>query len=313
MKRKVCLLIGDGFTKDFVGKSVNTSKPFKRFENNDISSYFHFFVSNLTDIHNELIALIKDHQLESEFDAVELFLEINKDDIRKECQLRRYLALTYSSLQRYLDKMDKSKWRWFQWLYENKDDIVFGISFNYDLLLETTLQQGNINFFRPGTNEVQNGIPIIKPHGSIEFDIQQPRYKFVLQQASIAPMIWSNYFSLNQFNGMVQVIPSTHWLLPRLQPDIIPPSQENYQRHLDWVDNGFEVFNNASNEITDLIMIGHSYSICDRPEVDHFLERLNPKTIVHIVNPNLLEDLTDKLENLNLEYRTIVDFVTMPW
>ncbi|MDR0138851.1 hypothetical protein RFW18_13935 [Metabacillus idriensis] len=313
MNRKVCLLIGDGFTKDFVGKSVNTSKPLNRFENEEISSFYQFFSTNLTDIHNELMALIVDHQLESEFDAIELFVEINKDDDRKECQLRRYLSLAYSSLQRYLDKRDKSNWRWFKWLSENKDEIAFGISFNYDLLLENTLQLTNTPYFRLGSNESDFGIPIIKPHGSIDFDIQQPQHKFVMHQASIAPMIWNSSFTLNQFDSMVQVIPNTHWLLPRLQPDIIPPSQENYQRNLDWVEKGFGVFDKYANEITDLIMIGHSYSACDRPEIDHFLERLNSNALVHIVNPQLLEDLTDKLDNLNLKYRTIVDFETMPW
>lgn len=244
---------------------------------------------------------------------MKLFSEINKDNTRKECQLRRYLALTYSSLQRELDKKDKSIWRWYRWIFENQKDISFAISFNYDLLLETTLKQGNIHYFRTGSNEDQHGLPILKPHGSIDFDIQQPQYKNVLSQLFIAPQIWSITTSLNQVNDVVQSIPSSHLLLPRLEADIIPPSQENYQLHLEWVKEGFKLYNNLSNEITDFIMIGHSYSLCDRKEIDHFLERLKPGSLIHIVNPQISDGLIGKLESLSLRYRIIVDFETMPW
>jgi hypothetical protein len=311
--KKFGLLIGDGFTKDFVGKSFNTSRPFHNFDNDSVANYYKFFISQVRDIHDEILNLVSKYQLESEFDAIELFSETYKGDIQKECQLRRYLAVTYSALQRELDKWSKSHWRWFKWLDTYKDNLSFVISFNYDLLLESTLRECNINIYRTGSNEKQSGIPIFKPHGSIDFDIQQPQYEKVMDQLTIAPMIWNNYFSLNQVNGMVQAIPNTHWLLPRLEADIIPPSQENYQRHLDWVDKGFEHFNHCSYEITDLIMVGHSYSICDRPEIDYFLERLNADSKVIIVNPQINVDLTDKLDSLNLEYTTIVDFKTMPW
>lgn len=313
MNRKYGLLIGDGFTKDFVKRSFNTSRPFHNFDNDSVVKYYKFFIYQVRDIHDEILKIISKYHLESEFDAIELFSEIYNGDIGKECQLRRYLAVTYSALQRELDKQAKSNWRWFKWLNTCKDDLSFVISFNYDLTIESTLNECNVSIYRTGSNEEQAGVPIFKPHGSIDFDIQQPQYKNVMEQLTIAPMIWSNYFSLNQVNGMVQVIPSTHWLLPRLEADIIPPSQKNYQRHLNWVDTGFKQFNRATIDLNDLVMIGHSYSECDREEIDYFLDRLNPDTLVHIVNPQISDDLIEKLESLNLEYRTIVDFETMPW
>ncbi|USK64850.1 hypothetical protein [Peribacillus frigoritolerans] len=312
MTRKFALLVGDGLTKDFVGNSFNTSRPFHNFDNNMVGSYYKFFMPNVKDIHDEILDLVTKHNLKNEFDAIEMFSEINKGDTRKECQLRRYLALSYSSFQRELDKQSKANWRWFNWIKTNKANLTFAISFNYDLLLETTLKECKIDNYRTGSNEKHVGVPIFKPHGSIDFDIQQPQYKNVMDQLTLSPWLWKNYFSLNQVNSMIQAIPSTHWLLPRLEADIIPPSQVNYQRHLDWVDKGFTIYNNMASEITDLIIIGHSYSVCDREEVDHFLERLAPVTKVHIVNPNISEDLTDKLESLNLEYMVITDFITMP-
>jgi hypothetical protein len=312
MERKFCLIIGDGLTKDFVGKSLNTSNPFDAFKCEAIGEYYTFFFKYIKDIHDELHFLMWKRELESDFDAINFFSEINRGDIRKECQLRRYLALTYSSLQRELDKRSKSAWRWSKWLETFQDQISFIASFNYDLLMETTLKDLGIPHYRTGTNEKEAGVPLLKPHGSIDFDIEQPQYENLMQQASLAPAIWGNYFSLNQVNGIVQVIPSTHWLLPRVEADIIPPSQANYQRHLEWVNKGFDKYNDLSDEITDVIIIGHSYSECDRDEIDYFLERLKNGTKVHVVNPQLLKDLKTKIESLQLEYIAITDYHTMP-
>lgn len=262
--------------------------------------------------HNDILKLYSEKQLKNEFDAIELYSEIHKDNIPKECRLRRYLALTYSSLQRELDKQSKLNWRWSRWINNNKNNIKFAISFNYDLLLESTFKVNNINYYRVGSNETELGIPVIKPHGSIDFDIQQPHFKTFSEQLEISNRISSNYFSLNQVDGIIQAIPSTHWLLPRLQADIIPPSQFNYQRHLDWVDKGFLYFDSLASNVTDLVIIGHSYSTCDRDEIDHFLSQIPLTTKVQIINPNPPSDLISKIKSLNLKYIVIDDFITMP-
>ncbi|WP_427124769.1 hypothetical protein ACQCPP_12565 [Priestia megaterium] len=312
MARKFCMIIGDGFTKDFVGSSINTSKPFTQFENESIGKYYKFFSNSIKDIHDEIMNLMSHHKLDNQFEAIEIFSEINRGDTAKECQLRRYLALTYSSLQRELDKRPKDNWRWLKWFHSHKEELSFFISFNYDLLLESTLTELNIKFNRTGSNEVSSDISILKPHGSIDFDIQQPQYSNVLDQANISNMIWNSYLSLNQVNGTVQSIPSTHWLLPRLEADIIPPSQINYQKELEWVKRGFEHYSNTADKFTDLIIMGHSYAVCDREEIDYFLERLSKNTLVHIINPQILNDLIEKIESLQLKYKIINDFETMP-
>lgn len=310
--KKYCLLIGDGFTKDFVGSSFDTSMPLHHFKNNAIPDYYKFFFKHIKNIHNELISLISQKKLTNEFEAIELFSKINKDNTPKECQLRRYLALSYSSLQRELDKKTKLNWKWFNWLKSRSDHLLFAISFNYDLLLESTLQDARIDNFRVSTNEPSNGLPIFKPHGSIDFDIIQPEYMNPLDQADIAFSIWNNYFSLNSINEVVQVIPTTHFLLPRLQADIIPPSQDNFQRHLEWVDKGFSEYSKIANQITDFVIIGHSYSLPDRKEINFFLENLNSNAVVHIVNPSDSIDLISKLDELNLNYKLIKDVKSLP-
>lgn len=207
-KRNIVLLVGDGLTKDFVGNSLDTSKPLTYFSNQKMRPYYNFFMPYVLETHNDILKLYSEKQLKHEFDAIELYSEINKDNIPKECQLRRYLALTYSSLQRELDKHSKINWRWSKWIDDNKNNIKFAISFNYDLLLESTLKVNNIDYYRVGSNETESGIPVIKPHGSIDFDIQQPQFNTFLKQLEISKFISSSYFSLNQVGGIIQAIPS---------------------------------------------------------------------------------------------------------
>lgn len=317
MNRKFCLLIGDGFTKDFVGKSLNTSKPLSNFNSNSIS--YNGLFSRISPIIDDLKTLST--EFNDDFEAVRVYLKYHEYDDTIECQLRRFLAIAYSKLQLELDKQEKSDWRWLRWLKENKDELSFVISFNYDLLLENTLRDISLPYFRTGTSETEPGVPVFKPHGSIDFDLEvhfdTRKTKFtwydIANDIINRQSNWNMITSLNQIDNSVKIIPKNHWLLPRFQADLIPPSQENYHKNLEWVNKGFNLYNDVSNNFTDLIMVGHSYSLCDRPEIDHFLERLHPNTIVHIVNPQILGDLTEKLESLNLGYRTIVDFKTMPW
>ena len=318
MNRKFCLLVGNGFTVDFIGKSFNTSKPFSNF--NNISTSFGNLFYRINPIVDEIKLLAS--EIGDDFKAIETYLKYHRIGSMEECQLRRFLSIAYSKLQIEIDKQENSNWRWLIWLQNHIQELEFAISFNYDILLEHTLDNCNTEYFRTGTSEIENGIPILKPHGSIDFDLAKVHFESTKTNHNWLNManeilsrqqVWNMTFSQVETDGIVEIVQKKHWLLPRTQPDIIPPSQANYHKELEWVKKGFLHYNDVAYSITDLLIIGHSYSECDRNEIDYFLERLMPNTIVHIVNPQLVEDLIDKLESLNLEYRIITDFETMPW
>src|SRR5690606_36665142 len=104
-------------------------------------------------------------------EAIRTYLESYPINSLQDCQVRRFLAISYSKLQQEIDKIDNFDWRWLNWFKEHNNQIVFAISFNYDLLLENTLKDLNVLYFRTSTTEPNLGIPIFKPHGSIDFEL----------------------------------------------------------------------------------------------------------------------------------------------
>lgn len=318
--RKYCLLIGDGLTKDFVAHSkmnINTSKPFHKFFRDDIS--YDTFIHNISDTYEELRQLSID--INDDFDAIKMFLQKYQDTeeyIKKESDLRRFLTLAYTEFQLLINPEDISGWRWYKWLNENSKGLSFAITFNYDLLLENTLDKLGISYYRTGAQEPIGKVPILKPHGSIDLDIQNSHNNPIspFREYIEAAMRWGIVTFANQVNGVVQTIPPRQWRYPRLQADVIPPSQENYHSHLKWIRSGFNLFEKATKykyDIDDLIIIGHSYRPEDQEEVNFFIERLRKRTTVTVVNPNPSPELRDKIKDKSLKYNLITDFETMPW
>lgn len=299
--KKFALLVGNGFTLDFMSShdmKFNSSRPLKNFDSLDIS--YGNFIDFLPAIKNELLG-----QDINDFEAIANYASTHKVGSSEECQLRRFLAASYSLLQLKLDDYDISQWKWEKWLRENKNNLICSISFNYDLVLERALKSARVPYSRSGTNEVQKKVPIIKPHGSIDFDIPKQGFKIPYQS------IWNSTFTLNDF-GVVEIVPKWEWFLPRFEADIIPPSMENYQERLTWVKTLPEVYNSVAKDIEALIIIGSSYWDVDRPEIDRYLEGLPKTAIVYIANLEPEEVLLEKISSLGLSFETF-GFDELPW
>lgn len=291
--KKFILLVGSGFTTDFTKQyNLDPSKPLQCFENSDIN--YNKFINNLPAIKEELIPILS--YCCDDFDAIKVFFERNQSILDKDCQLRRFLALSYSCFQTTAEKYNLPNWRWVKWLSRNHKHLHIAISFNYDLILEKSLKLSKIKYYRIGTNEVPKGIPIIKPHGSLDFDLPDGGISISVENR------WKITTSLNQVNGHVKVIPKSEWMLPRIEADIIPPSQHNYQLKLNWVVNGFNQYARIKyrNDIDAFVIVGHSYRQEDRPEIDFFLEKLKKTTKIFIIDPYPKEELIQKIKSLGL-------------
>lgn len=311
MSGKFAVLVGNGFTTDFLshhGGEFNSSKPLRNF-NNELITYKPY-VDFMPSIKRELA-----NSTENDFLQIEDFVKINGRDVQKFGHLRQFLALSYSELQFQVDKYTYENWKWFNWLNTNNNHLVCAISLNYDLILERVLKNTNTSFFRSGTTENRNGIPILKPHGSIDFEAPNPEmivnfvditkdqlYKYRLQYLS----------TLRNDFGFLQVLNDQDLLFPRFEADIIPPSMFNFQLNLRWVKQQHIDFLTISSSIENFIIIGSSYWDVDRPEIDFYLENLPKNVTIYIGTKDPHPDLVRKLFFLGLKHRTF-DFDELPW
>ncbi|MEF2096425.1 hypothetical protein V3595_17315 [Bacillus sp. CFBP9009] len=320
--KKFALLVGNGFTLDFtVPLGLHSSFPLRNFNSLDIS-YDNDFMDHLPHIKEKLFGSDL-----SDFEAIKKYILAFKDIEEEEralinagkfdslrdpkykiardshVQLRRFLAMAYSVFQLKVEQFDLSNWKWVQWLHENKSKLSFAISFNYDLLLENAFSLAGADFFRVGTNEFYKRIPLIKPHGSIDFDLPSNMIH--------TDNPWGVSATLNDAQ-MVHIVPKSKWLTPRIEADIISPSLHNIQMHLSWVRRMFEMYSKVVKELDTFVIVGCSYWDVDRFEIDYFLSLLSKRTKVYIADPFPNKELIKKIQGLGLSYRKISPS-GLPW
>ncbi|WP_176557782.1 hypothetical protein [Sporolactobacillus terrae] len=145
----------------------------------------------------------------------------------------------------------------------------------------------------------------MKPHGSIDFDLPEHAIYCPTEQR------WGITTLLNDAQ-YVKVIREDEWLLPRMEADLIPPSMLNIHRDLSWINEMFEIYTMQAGMLNVLIIIGISYWEVDRPEIDYFLNRLNNKARVIIMNKAPNPKLLQKIEFLGHSYE-LLGFDDLPW
>lgn len=307
MPKNFALLVGNGFTTDLInskGLKLNSSLPLKNF--NDLHINYSGFIDYIPAIKDELFGQDIDDYI-----AISQYATKYALGSSEEGQLRRFLAQSYSMLQLTIDEYNLFDWKWVQWLQKNRKRLGCVISFNYDVLLERSLKFSGIAYSRIGTDEPIRKVPVLKPHGSIDFDISNNFFGGV-SVCENPEFFWKNlHTSLNDM-GSVEIVPKSKWLCPRIQADIIPPSRDNYQRNLSWVNLMFRTYTHLSSQLDALVIVGSSYWDVDRPEINHFLEKLPKTAIVYIANLKPDEYLLEKLTSLGLSFQTF-GFDELPW
>ncbi len=239
---------------------------------------------------------------------IEQFVDKYYLDSLKFGHLRQFLALSYSKLQVEIDKSNMdNNWKWYRWFSKYFESLNCIVSFNYDLLLERTLSNLKIQFFRMGSNESKEGIPIIKPHGSIDYDIP-PRAINIQSEYRL------NCTTFLNDAQEVHVITNRDMQIARIEADIIPPTKHNYQSNLSWIKTPNLIYEKTfSLSVDTIIVVGLSYWDVDRPEIDYYLQCMHKSTkVIYTENPSFPNhDFKQKLKSLGLEYQAI-DFNTVP-
>jgi hypothetical protein len=165
---KTCLIVGNGLTKDlckYTGMELDPNQPFMWQVR--CSECEH---ANLLDDLQNAKTFIEDTRQRNpninDFDIIGEFIKLmpeNRDNWPDNwpenlkwihCELRQYMALAYSNFQLRLDELDKANWPWIAWFRFHSYKIMYIVSFNYDLVLERSLETAGTSYYRVGvTNE----------------------------------------------------------------------------------------------------------------------------------------------------------------
>lgn len=236
----------------------------------------------------------------NDFEVVESIIEecqiTNADfnDTVLLCELQHYIAHAFSTYQNKIDKLEISDWHWARWLDYHRENLGYFVSFNYDLILERALESVRIPYRRIGPLNEQEGICILKPHGSIDFEIAPGNIN--------VPMSYPLKNAVLKNNCSIISLDKSKWLSIRKEVDIVLPNEYSTQLEYQWVKPGYDVIENEGYLFTHFIFAGISYCKYDQEEINFIIENLRSETKIIVVNPNPREEL---MKALNDKFNTV--------
>lgn len=286
-KPKIALIIGNGFSMSYsyyanLGEQWDTQKPLSwKIPCPTTQQPFLSSLPRLTKVIEEASEELSDFEIFKK--------TLSYPDFTTTLEARHYLTIAFSNyaLLQASSLDGHSDWSWYRWLKEHKSNIIGALSLNYDLLLENILKKEGVEFFSFQENHHGYGIPLVKPHGSVDFDISS-------QAISYTPTYpLRNFVDLN--NTPITRLESKDLLFPRRQALCIVPNEANKYADYQWVKPANEVLKNTLKECTHCLFIGISYFECDRPEIDSIIDSLPDSTQVIIANPSPPIEMVNKV------------------
>ncbi len=303
----ILLIVGNGLSIDLyrcLKLDINPSFPFS-FDVPDPFDSNKKLLDTLTRVED----MIKSYPNTKDFDVIQNFVrnyrKNNQEDQWKHCELRHYLSLAYSYANDILLNQWGKRWKWEVWINKNYNKIAGIVSFNYDLVLETTLNKSSLSYHRIGSTEEDNpaGIPVFKPHGSCDFDISS-RAIFIPPQVRLKNLTSLNESIING-RGRVEIIPKEKLLEPRTEADIVLPFEFSPQTQLTWVRQGYETVRQIAKAADTCIIVGISYQPCDRPEINSIIDDLPANTKIQLIDQKPNTEFEKKLRRVSDKVQTI--------
>lgn len=218
-------------------------------------------------------------------DDFEVFKKLqNFEDCEKACidthkgliEARHYLTIAFSKLASLQIQDFNKDWGWFKWLSIHKENLSCAFSLNYDLLLEHCFDELRILYTYHETLGNHYGIPLCKPHGSVNFEMKG------IEVPTFYPI--KNWCDLNDMP--IYKIQNDDLLKVRIEPLCIAPNESNKYLEHQWVTSVKSSFLAQLNQCTHCMFIGISYFECDRPELDEIVNALPENSEIIIVNPD---------------------------
>ncbi|EEX36811.1 hypothetical protein [Vibrio metschnikovii] len=294
MSPKIALVIGNGFSMSFGYHSGLQSKwNTQSFLDWDIKSPTSEDL--LIDLLPNLSALKNIRSYENDFEVFE-YLQSEEycknhkiDQLQCFIEARHYLTIAFSHLAVEQALQFDTDWSWFQWMKKHRDNIAGAFSLNYDLLLEKCLDQLRLPYDSCQVNGHGSGIPLCKPHGSVDFEILEIK----------APVKYPLNGRIDLNDTPIYRLSIDELLYPRTQPLCIVPNENNKYINFQWVEEVSGNFQENLKDCTHCIIIGVSYFDCDQPEIDHIISKISPSCEVIIANPTPPPELLAKLEDFS--------------
>ena len=212
--------------------------------------------------------------------------------IKVKAEIEHYIVMSFSKYQEIIDKSFISKfsdWNWVDFINRHRNEIKVIVSLNYDLVIESILDFLNIKYFHYSIQIDNGGIAIIKPHGSINY-IQNDNLTHITYPLN-------NVFSRN-ISPKIYCLKKEYLLEPRLEVNIVPPTQYTELLNFPWVNSGYKYIRDIGSTINKIIIGGVSYWECDKPEIDTILECINSNAQIININPNINSALEKTIESI---------------
>lgn len=293
--KNIGLLIGNGFT-------ISITNEMKYFYLNS-SNFFdwkvqtpnclnHLFTDDLPHLKPYIEQFSK---IENNFERVNAIInEIKiKNNTNALVELKHYLAIAFSYFQLNFNKFYSSDSSWVRWLKKYGLDITLCISFNYDLVFETIIKDLKIPYTYIISNDLNSTshLKVHKPHGSINYEVSKSAIN-IGDRLSYPLKIYCEH------NNMpLRILKNSELYTPRLEADIVLPTQYSTQLDFQWVSPGYNYISCKGFDFTHFIFVGLSYDKCDQMEINFIINHLNPETNVTYINPTPSEELIIKLKS----------------
>lgn len=293
--RDTLLIIGNGFAIDYVKHASGMPNP---------SNPLNFPVMMpgkpnklLSEIFTELWGAIEELRAKepgmSDFQVAERLRcttpHTQYPDAWVDQQLRLYLVHAYTHFSQLIDYAKLETWRWHSWLCMNKNRLHTMVSFNYDILLEKAIWKSVTIRCLIGQNlphRINSEVKIFKPHGSINFEFVDG----ILSGGDLN-MLYEKKTLFRMNEGLIRLLGSNELDRPRINADIVLPSEASSIRKLRHIAHGFRFLEQNRSCISRCIIVGLSYWECDRPEINEILGNLGRNTKITICNPCPPKDL----------------------
>lgn len=293
-KPRIALIVGNGFSMSFghfsgLAKDWNTQEPLSW--PIPCPSQNHSFLESLP----RLKSIHEKHIDEPDFDVFaktidkKLCESYEPDPFVVALEARHYLTIAFSHYaNEQIAKLEQCKdWPWYNWIKFHKENVMCAFSLNYDLLLESVFDEVSVQYFSLQVNHHGHGIPLVKPHGSVNFEIHPNSISY----KPTYPL--TSFVDLN--NTPIIRLESDNLIYPRYQPLCIVPNESNKYSKYQWVKPANDWFNSEIENCTHCIFIGISYFECDRPELDAILDSIPANAEIIVANPHPPDEFMEKL------------------
>lgn len=210
--------------------------------------------------------------------------------------IRVLLSLLFSEYQLEADRhLTNEGWEWGKFVGSIASRLVLVASLNYDLNVETVLENAGSAIHHLALDDasaIKSGVvPIGKPHGSINYKSHGPWP--VPRRDTYLPL--QTVMLTNDFP--IALVERNRLRVPRTGVDIVLPGEATQVSSFQWVKPLWEWAKYVGPRVRYLIVMGISYAVADRPEIDLLIDMCDPTAEAIVGDPFPSPDLLIKLRS----------------